>query len=113
MTKLVKTHLVAGTPPSLLLSLSLSLSVHVCFEQYLTIFCTLKRSVSGNSILDHLTYFGVQLSSDTWGSCRIIMDNKLKQYHMDAAGNIVMSRDSKMPSFLKLVSQNNTDRNYV
>ncbi|ONK63442.1 uncharacterized protein A4U43_C07F15200 [Asparagus officinalis] len=71
------------------------------------------RSVSGNSILDHLTYYGIQLSADSWGSCRIVMDIKIKQYHMDSVGNIIMSRDPSMPSFLKLVSQNNTGSSSV
>ncbi|XP_020267756.1 lipase-like [Asparagus officinalis] len=74
---------------------------------------TCSRSVSGNSISDHLSYYGIELSADSWNSCRIIMDGKLKQYHMDPAGNIFMSRDPSMPSFLKLVSQNKTGRSSV
>lgn len=69
------------------------------------------RSVSGNSVLDHLTYFGVQLSADGWVSCRIVMThNKLISYRVDSAGNIILSRDPSRVSFLKLVSQiNNPD----
>lgn len=54
---------------------------------------TCSRSVSGNSILDHLTYYNVELQAETWGSCRIVMGNKLVQYQTDGAGNIVMSKN--------------------
>ncbi|KAJ6838216.1 lipase-like [Iris pallida] len=51
------------------------------------------RSVSGNSILDHLTYYDVELQAEMWGSCRIVTSDKLMQYQMDGAGNIMMSKN--------------------
>ncbi|KAF3636986.1 putative chromatin-remodeling complex ATPase chain-like [Capsicum annuum] len=52
------------------------------------------RSVSGNSIKDHLRYFGVKLSCDVSAGCRIVMDNNLAAYHTaDSEGNIIFSRN--------------------
>uniref|UniRef100_A0A7C8YPZ0 Triacylglycerol lipase n=2 Tax=Opuntia streptacantha TaxID=393608 RepID=A0A7C8YPZ0_OPUST len=53
------------------------------------------RSVMGNSIADHLVYFGVNLQAETWGSCRIVADShRLAKYKTtDDAGNIVLSKD--------------------
>jgi len=49
----------------------------------------------GNSIADHLVYFGVNLQAETWGSCRIVADShRLAKYKTtDDAGNIVLSKD--------------------
>ncbi|KAF6136037.1 hypothetical protein GIB67_006929 [Kingdonia uniflora] len=53
------------------------------------------RSVTGNSISDHLTYFGVELQAETWRSCRIVMDRLVVNYGVrDFGGNLVLSRDS-------------------
>ena len=53
------------------------------------------RSVAGNSIADHLVYFGVELMCETWRSCGIVMDSLAKEYgKMDVKGNMVFSRDS-------------------
>ncbi|XP_068658763.1 probable feruloyl esterase A isoform X1 [Aristolochia californica] len=51
------------------------------------------RSVSGNSISDHLEYFGVLLEAETWGSCKIVMDNSLIKENGDFNGNFVLSRN--------------------
>lgn len=63
------------------------------------------RSVAGNSIADHLVYFGVELMCETWRSCGIVMDSLAKEYgKMDVKGNIVFSRDS---SILRMKTETN------
>ncbi|KAL5701363.1 hypothetical protein ACHQM5_026708 [Ranunculus cassubicifolius] len=63
------------------------------------------RSVSGNSIADHLTYFGVELCADTWGSCSIVMNPLVASNGAtDLHGNVVLSRDPRR-SDLKLDTQ--------
>ncbi|XP_010910042.1 lipase isoform X1 [Elaeis guineensis] len=59
------------------------------------------RSVRGNSISDHLKYYGIELGSDSSGSCKIVMDNNIGQYHTDLGGSIILSRDPTTSSFLK------------
>ncbi|XP_009606863.1 lipase-like isoform X1 [Nicotiana tabacum] len=52
------------------------------------------RSVSGNSISDHLRYYGVKLACDVSAGCRIVMDNGLAAYRtLDSDGNVIFSRD--------------------
>ena len=56
-----------------------------------TILC---RSVAGNSIADHLEYYGVILHSESWNSCRIVMDPLVNEYVVtDSNGNLRLSRD--------------------
>ncbi|XP_022947717.1 lipase-like [Cucurbita moschata] len=57
------------------------------------------RSVSGKSVSDHLVYYGVELSSPAWRSCRFVMDPPLAaSYGMtDPNGNRVFSRDPEIP----------------
>ncbi|KAJ4967824.1 hypothetical protein NE237_014525 [Protea cynaroides] len=63
---------------------------------------TCSRSVTGNSISDHMMYFDVELEADTWGSCRFVMNSGMLSYgKTDLNGNIVLSRDPAM-SVLKL-----------
>ncbi|KAI4378907.1 hypothetical protein MLD38_016326 [Melastoma candidum] len=52
------------------------------------------RSVKGNSIADHLVYFGVDLmGGDLVGSCRTVVEPHLMKYgSSDAEGNIVLSK---------------------
>ncbi|KAI7757620.1 hypothetical protein M8C21_016511 [Ambrosia artemisiifolia] len=51
------------------------------------------RSVSGNSISDHLTYFGVEMGCDTSSNCRIVMAPNLASYgKVDDYGNFALSR---------------------
>ncbi|XP_057960136.1 lipase-like [Malania oleifera] len=55
---------------------------------------TCSRSVAGNSISDHLVYYGVELEAETWGSCRIVMDPVMAKYsRADLSGNFVLSKD--------------------
>ncbi|XP_027365706.1 lipase-like isoform X1 [Abrus precatorius] len=59
---------------------------------------TCSRSVSGNSITDHLTYYGVDMGSDTPGSCRIVMDPHIQNTSIkDSRGNFILSRDPATP----------------
>ena len=61
--------------------------------------------MSGNSISDHLAYFGVQMGSDAPGSCRIVMDPLLLvDSNRDLSGNIHLSRDPAAP-FIKLSTE--------
>ncbi|XP_030473875.2 lipase-like [Syzygium oleosum] len=51
------------------------------------------RSVSGNSISDHLVYFGVELMGDPSGSCKIVTDPRIMKYGTaDPEGNLVLSK---------------------
>jgi hypothetical protein len=52
------------------------------------------RSVTGNSVKDHLVYLGVNMKAETWGTCRIVMDYSVLPYQMDLAGNVVLSKDA-------------------
>lgn len=53
---------------------------------------TCSRSVSGNSISDHLVYFGVQMGCDDVVTCKILMDPRLAAYStQDQSGNFIMS----------------------
>ncbi|PON80293.1 Fungal lipase-like domain containing protein [Parasponia andersonii] len=74
---------------------------------------TCSRSVSGNSITDHIEYFGVRLSGDAWRSCRIVMDHALVDYRLtDGEGNFVLSRDPATP-VVKLNTQSGAGGNHV
>ncbi|XP_006645298.1 lipase-like [Oryza brachyantha] len=50
------------------------------------------RSVSGNSVQDHIYYLGVSMHAEAWSSCRIVMDYSRLRYQMDINGNIVLSK---------------------
>ncbi|KAL6185933.1 hypothetical protein ACLB2K_042055 [Fragaria x ananassa] len=63
---------------------------------------TCSRSVKGNSISDHLVYFGVDLMAKTWRPCKIVMGpGLLERGRTDLEGNFVLSRDLSTPG-LKL-----------
>ncbi|XP_031274402.1 lipase-like isoform X2 [Pistacia vera] len=63
------------------------------------------RSVTGNSISDHLVYFGVELGCDTWRSCGIVMDTNIIDYKTtDFKGNFILSRNPATPT-LKLKTE--------
>lgn len=62
---------------------------------------TCSRSVSGNSVSDHLTYYGIMLKADTWGSCKIIMSKTMDEYQTDPAGNVILSRIPNLDRILK------------
>ncbi|OIV95794.1 hypothetical protein TanjilG_20244 [Lupinus angustifolius] len=56
------------------------------------------RSVSGNSISDHLEYYGVRMESDEPMSCKIVMDDHVLNLGIrDSRGNIILSRDPATP----------------
>ncbi|XP_039154708.1 LOW QUALITY PROTEIN: lipase-like [Eucalyptus grandis] len=70
------------------------------------------RSVTGNSIADHLVYYGVGLMAETWGSCKIVMDARLKEYGSeDIKGNLLLSRNPSA-STLRLPSDSNAKSNF-
>lgn len=74
----------------------------------MTIWC---RSVTGNSISDHLVYFGIELMGETWRSCRIVMNPNIEKYgRTDLNGNFIFSKD---PAILKLNSHSNVVSNLV
>ncbi|CAA3014605.1 lipase [Olea europaea var. sylvestris] len=63
------------------------------------------RSVAGNSISDHLTYYGVEMRCETSGTCKIIMDPRISAFvRKDLDGNLVLSRDLSAPN-LKLITE--------
>jgi len=55
---------------------------------------TCSRSVSGNSVHDHVHYLGISMHAESWGHCRIVTDNSTlpQQYKMDPDGNIILSK---------------------
>lgn len=76
-----------------------SLNFGVMMESYwnfdLVVLC---RSVSGNSIADHLVYYGVDMGSDEPSSCRIVMDRHVQDTSVkDSRGNLILSRDPATP----------------
>ncbi|KAF3456146.1 hypothetical protein FNV43_RR00796 [Rhamnella rubrinervis] len=69
------------------------------------------RSVSGKSISDHLTYYGVELMSKTSRSCRIVMNPGLLEYsRTDIGGNLILYRDPATP-LLKLNTKSDVGTN--
>ncbi|XP_042064352.1 lipase-like [Salvia splendens] len=64
---------------------------------------TCSRSVRGNSIADHLIYYGVEMGcNESTSTCRIVMDQGLAAYgSTDVDGNFVVLRDPPK-SVLKL-----------
>ncbi|XP_072975529.1 probable feruloyl esterase A [Typha angustifolia] len=69
-------------------------------------------SVSGNSISDHLQYYGISMQAETWGSCRIVMDYSVLQYQMDLAGNVILSKNLPAPSIVQ-PSRQTASTNYI
>ncbi|KAM5577970.1 lipase [Rosa sericea] len=66
---------------------------------------TCSRSVIGDSISDHLVYYGVELKDETWRPCKIVMGPGLLDHgRSDLEGNFVLSRDLATP-VLKLKIQ--------
>ncbi|XP_074307139.1 lipase-like [Silene latifolia] len=52
------------------------------------------RSVLGNSVLDHLVYYGINLQAESWNSCKIVTGPRLSNYiSTDNAGNLRLSKD--------------------
>lgn len=64
------------------------------------------RSVSGNSITDHLVYYGVDMGSDDPQSCRIVMNSDVPSTSSirDSRGNFILSRNPTS-SLLKLSTE--------
>lgn len=56
------------------------------------------RSVIGNSIQDHLSYYGVEFPTDDPATCWIVMDPVIAEYgSIDSEGNVVLFRDLATP----------------
>ncbi|GAA0139597.1 hydrolase [Lithospermum erythrorhizon] len=57
------------------------------------------RSVSGNSITDHLEYYGVRLGCDDDRPCKIVLDPYLAPFaSQDSEGNFILSRNLSAPA---------------
>ncbi|XP_056168672.1 lipase-like isoform X1 [Syzygium oleosum] len=70
------------------------------------------RSVTGNSLTDHLVYYGVGLMAETWGSCKIVVDARLKEYGgEDIKGNLILSRNPSAFA-LRLPSDSDAKSNF-
>ncbi|KAK3417844.1 hypothetical protein EUGRSUZ_H03829 [Eucalyptus grandis] len=70
------------------------------------------RWVTGNRIADHLVYYGVGLMAETWVSCKIVMDARLKEYGgEDVKGNLMLSRNPSA-STLRLPSDSDAKGNF-
>ncbi|KAF5738700.1 Alpha/beta-Hydrolases superfamily protein [Tripterygium wilfordii] len=66
---------------------------------------TCSRSVMGNSISDHIVYYGVELRGETCRSCGIVMDPRVAEYRKtDIQGNFIFSRNPAA-SVLRLDAQ--------
>lgn len=71
------------------------------------------RSVKGNSIADHLVYFGVELMGcgDLVGLCRTVADPRLMKYGgPDAEGNIILSRTPVSSAIRLRIGYTNRDQ---
>ena len=86
----------SGEDPTCSRSLSLS---HIKVLSSLWIFCQLmnvalpSRSVSGNSVQDHIHYLGISMHSESRGSCRIVTDDHMLRYRTGTAdGAIILSK---------------------
>ncbi|GKU85533.1 hypothetical protein SLEP1_g199 [Rubroshorea leprosula] len=74
---------------------------------------TCSRSVTGNSISDHLVYYGVELMCETWRSCRIVSDPLVAEYgKTDLQGNLILSKDPATP-ILKMKTQSSEGSNHI
>ncbi|KAL8100333.1 lipase-like [Apium graveolens] len=55
---------------------------------------TCSRSVSGSSIADHLTYYGIEMGCDAEVACKMVMHPALAAFSKtDEVGNFILSRD--------------------
>ncbi|KMZ72989.1 putative class 3 lipase [Zostera marina] len=63
------------------------------------------RSVSGNSLTDHLCYFGVDLEAETWRACNIVLNLDTPNLLTDHNGNFVVYRSDISP-FIKSPMEN-------
>uniref|UniRef100_A0A7N0UMQ9 Fungal lipase-type domain-containing protein n=1 Tax=Kalanchoe fedtschenkoi TaxID=63787 RepID=A0A7N0UMQ9_KALFE len=71
------------------------------------------RSVVGNSISDHLVYYGVELGCDIAMSCGIVMDPHVKKLGtMDERGNLVLLKNPAI-SVLKLNATDDATRSSI
>lgn len=67
--------------------------------------------MSGRSISDHLTYYGVPMGCDSPSGCKIVTDPRLVAYaRTDSDGNVVFSRDPSTP-ILKLRTDGGDEAN--
>ncbi|XP_052206614.1 lipase-like isoform X3 [Diospyros lotus] len=70
------------------------------------------RSVRGNSISDHLEYYGVKLGGESTGTCRIVTDPSFAAYSTrDIGGNFILSRDPPA-SFVKMKIESSNSSNF-
>ncbi|KAI6703198.1 hypothetical protein NL676_012334 [Syzygium grande] len=85
---------------------------HFPREVWLSIMQQGMRLVTGNNITDHLVYYGVGLMAKTWGSCKIVMDVRLKEYGgKDVKGNLMLFRNPSA-STLRLHSDSDAKSNF-
>lgn len=71
------------------------------------------RSVAGNSIADHLVYYGVEMGSDEPSSCRIVMNPSIQNASIkDSRGNIILYRDHVTP-IIKLSGESDNQKNPI
>jgi hypothetical protein len=70
---------------------------------------TCSRSVRGNSISDHLRYFGVELKCESWRQCSIVMNQDMERYsRKDSRGNLFLSRTVPPKDVVKTSSLSKT-----
>ncbi|KAF3330277.1 lipase-like protein [Carex littledalei] len=62
---------------------------------------TCSRSVYGNSISDHLEYYGFELWADADSTCKIVVIEVIEEYNIGTGGNIRLSRSPNPTLFLK------------
>ncbi|PSR92642.1 Lipase [Actinidia chinensis var. chinensis] len=72
---------------------------------------TCSRSVSGNSISEHLAYYGVKMGGES--TCKVIMDPRLAAYSTeDFEGNVILSRDP-FASIVKTTTEPNVPSDVI
>ncbi|RRT74899.1 hypothetical protein B296_00031048 [Ensete ventricosum] len=108
----------SGEDPScsryMLGSVGIPISIRcMMFIMLITFSCAVERSVSGNSISDHLAYFGIEMQADTWGTCRIVFHGNVVQSQVDIAGNTVLSKRPGVSSALQQNVEADKSRNAI
>ncbi|XAR54525.1 Triacylglycerol lipase [Bertholletia excelsa] len=71
------------------------------------------RSVFGDSIIDHLEYYGIDLGGQTPDACAVVVDPRVAEYSIqNTAQNFILSRNSSASS-IKLKVQSRIPRNFI
>lgn len=67
-------------------------------------------SMFGLRIQDHFTYLGVDMEADDWSTCRIITAQRVQQFRLELAGNIMMTKHDIDVSIVEPSVQNRLEQ---